>query len=70
MVDTLRRWRQIRAAVVSRLQEVAARTIEQTQSIRLNAEDSRAFAEALLHPRAPNETLRAAARRYMHVISG
>jgi uncharacterized protein (DUF1778 family) len=36
--------------------------------IRLNAEESRIFAEALLNPREPNERLRAAARRYREFI--
>ena len=44
------------------------RTIEQMRVIRLSAEDSRQVAEALLHPRALNEKLRAAARRYMQII--
>jgi Protein of unknown function (DUF1778) len=37
--------------------------------IPLNAEDSRAFAEALLNPREPNDRLRAAARRYREMIN-
>ncbi len=56
--------------VVSSLYEVAVRTIEEMQIIRLSAEDSRAFADALLNPRAPNERLRAAARRYMETMGG
>jgi uncharacterized protein (DUF1778 family) len=36
--------------------------------IQLNAEDSRAFAQALLNPREPNERLRAAARRYRETL--
>jgi len=36
--------------------------------IHLNAEESRAFAEALLNPREPSERLRAAARRYREFI--
>jgi len=54
--------------IVSNLQEAALRTIEDTQIIRLNAKDSRAFAQALLNPRAPNRKLRAAARRYIETI--
>ena len=54
--------------VVSSVQEAAARTIEEMEIIRLTARDSRVFAEALLHPRAPNEKLRAAARRYLETI--
>lgn len=56
--------------VVSTLQDAAVRTIEEMQIIRLSAEDSRAFAEALLHPRTPNEKLHAAARRYMETMGG
>jgi len=56
--------------VVSSLQEAAVRTIEEVQIIRLSAADSRAFADALLHPRTPNEKLRAAARRYMETMGG
>ena len=50
--------------VIASVQERAVKTIEQMEAIRLSATDSRAFAEALLNPRKPNETLRAAARRY------
>jgi uncharacterized protein (DUF1778 family) len=56
--------------VVSSVHEAAVRTIEEMQTIRLNAEDSRTFARALLKPRAPSEKLRAAARRYMDMIGG
>ena len=56
--------------VVSSLQEVAVRTIEDTRIIRLSAGESRVFAEALLKPRAPDQGLRAAARRYMKRIGG
>lgn len=43
----------------------AVRVIEETQTIRLSATDSRAFAEALLNPREPNARLKAAAQRYL-----
>jgi len=56
--------------VVSSAHDAAVRTIEEMQIIRLSAEDSRAFAEALLNPRKPNEKLRAAARRYRGMIGG
>jgi hypothetical protein len=36
--------------------------------IRLNAEESRALAEALLNPREPNDNLRDAALRYREMI--
>lgn len=56
--------------VISSAHEAAVRTIEEMQIVRLCAKDSRVFAEALLNPRAPNEKLRAAARRYMERIGG
>jgi uncharacterized protein (DUF1778 family) len=54
--------------LVSSAHEAAVRTIEEMRLIRLSAEDSRTFAEALLNPRRPSEKLRAAARRYMEAI--
>lgn len=54
--------------VVASVQEAAVRTIQEMQIIRLSVQDSRAFAEALLHPRAPSHRLRAAARRYREII--
>jgi uncharacterized protein (DUF1778 family) len=51
--------------VLHSAQEAAARTIEETQLIRLNAQESKAFANALLNPRKPSEEMRAAARRYL-----
>jgi hypothetical protein len=38
--------------------------------IKLNAEDSLAFADALLNPREPPERLRAAVGRYRELIGG
>ncbi len=54
--------------VVSSAHDAAVRTIEKLRIIRLSAEDSRAFAEALLNPREPDEELRAAARRYLQAL--
>ena len=54
--------------VVASVHEAAVRTIEDVQIIRLSEEASRRFVDALLNPRKPNETLRAAARRYMEAI--
>ena len=56
--------------VVASAHAAAIRTIEEMQIIRLSAQDSRAFAEALLNPRKPSEKLRAAARRYMEKSGG
>ena len=46
------------------------RTIEEMQTIRLNAEESRVFAEALINPREPNARLKAAADRYLRLLGG
>jgi uncharacterized protein (DUF1778 family) len=56
--------------VVASVHDAAVRTIEQMQIIRLNGEDSRAFAEALLDPPGPNQRLRTAARRYKLTVEG
>lgn len=54
--------------VIASVHDAAVRVIEETQTIRLNAEDSRAFAEALLNPREPNAKLKATARRYLRLL--
>lgn len=54
--------------VISSVHDAAVRTLEEAQMVRLNAEESRAFAEALLNPREPTDRLRAAARRYLEAI--
>jgi uncharacterized protein (DUF1778 family) len=51
--------------VIASVNEAAVRVIAQTQTIRLSARDSRAFAEALLNPGEPNARLKASARRYL-----
>lgn len=56
--------------VVNSLEQAAVRTIEESELIRLSADDSRMFAETLLSPPAPNRKLRTAARRYMKMIEG
>jgi uncharacterized protein (DUF1778 family) len=56
--------------VIASVHEAAVRTIKEMQTIRLNAEESRAFAEALLKPREPNARLKAAAERYLKVLGG
>ncbi|MFO1070088.1 MAG: DUF1778 domain-containing protein [Geminicoccaceae bacterium] len=50
--------------VVSSAHEAAVRTIEATQAIRLDAEESLAFAGTLLDPPEPSPRLMAASRRY------
>lgn len=54
--------------VIGSLHEAAVRTIEGMQAARLTAEESRAFADAVLNPREPSERLRAAARRYLATV--
>lgn len=44
--------------------------LAEAQTIRLTAEESRRFVEALLEPREPTAELRAAARRYAAAIAG
>lgn len=51
--------------VIASAHEAAVRTLEETHVIRLGAEESRAFADALLSPAEPKERLKAAARRYV-----
>ena len=48
--------------VVAAADEAACRAIEQTEIIRLSAEDQRQIAEAILNPPAPNAALKKAAR--------
>ena len=45
-------------------QAAAQQTIANHNVLKLNAEDSRAFIEAILNPAEPNEVLKEAARRY------
>lgn len=44
--------------------EQANKTLQTDEQLELSAHDSRAFAEALLNPPAPNEALRAARDRW------
>ena len=54
--------------VIASDHEAAVRAVEEMEIIRLSAADSRAFADALLNPRAPTARLKAAARRYMTIL--
>lgn len=54
--------------VVAAAQEAAARTIEETQIIRLAVEDQRAFAAAILDPPHPSDNLLGAAEAYRDLI--
>jgi uncharacterized protein (DUF1778 family) len=55
--------------VISSAQSAAMETIRRHETITLSARDSRAFIQALMHPPAPNEQLRAAARRHRELIA-
>jgi uncharacterized protein (DUF1778 family) len=50
--------------VTASVQQAAEQAIREHKVLTLTAEDSRAFAETLLSPPAPNERLRALAERY------
>lgn len=54
--------------IIASVHEAAVRTIEDMQSIQLTAQESRAFAEAVLNPREPAPRLRAAAQRYIETL--
>lgn len=56
--------------VVDSAQSAALETIQRHEVIALSARDSLIFAEALMHPPAPNERLRTAARRHRSLIGG
>lgn len=56
--------------VIASVHDAAVRAIEETQTIRLSAKESRAFAEALLNPREPNTRLKTAAQRYLKLAGG
>jgi uncharacterized protein (DUF1778 family) len=59
------RGRSLTDFVVSAAEEEAERVVRSEYVIRLGAEDSAAFAAALLSPPKPNRALRAAAERYL-----
>jgi uncharacterized protein (DUF1778 family) len=54
--------------VVAAAQEVAQRTIENTQILRLSLEAQRQFAEAILDPPPPGVRLKKTAARYRELI--
>lgn len=54
--------------VIESAQRAAEAVIREREVITLSAEDSRAFAEAMLNPPEPNERLRAAFARYQEEV--
>ena len=55
--------------VVSAADEAARRMIEQTEIIRLSADDQRRIATAILNPPAPNRALKKAVKRHHQLIA-
>lgn len=54
--------------VVSAAREAAARTIEETEVLRLSVEDQKLFVEAILNPPEPNAALKRAAKLHRKLI--
>ena len=54
--------------VIASVHEAAVRTMEDMRSIQLTAQESRAFADAILNPREPAPRLKAAARHYIRTF--
>jgi uncharacterized protein (DUF1778 family) len=50
--------------VLTSVQDAARRAIEEHRQLELSVRDSRAFVDALLHPKPVNARLRETARRY------
>lgn len=55
--------------VIDSAQEMAEQVIQAHKVTRLTASESTAFVQAVLHPPAPNDALRAAADRYKAFIA-
>jgi uncharacterized protein (DUF1778 family) len=58
----------VTAFVVLSAQEAATKTISDYRLLQLSAEASDVFVRAILNPPEPNETARAAARRYKEAM--
>lgn len=56
--------------VIASVHDAAVSVIKETETIRLSARDSRAFADALLNPREPSGRLKDAAQRYLKLAGG
>jgi uncharacterized protein (DUF1778 family) len=54
--------------VVSAAREAASRTIEQTEILRVSAEDQQRIADALLNPPAPSPAMQRAFRRHLELF--
>ena len=53
---------------IASLQDSADRVIQQHQRMKLTAEDTEAFVDALLNPSEPNENLRLAVAEYQQIM--
>lgn len=56
--------------VVAAAQEMAQRTIEESNVIRMSLEDQRRFVDLLITPPAPNQALQNAAKAHADLIQG
>ena len=54
--------------IVSVVREAASKAIEQAHVVELSREDQVAFANALIHPPAPNQALKKAAQRHRQMV--
>ncbi len=54
--------------VMTAAEEAAKRTIEETQILRLSAEDQRRFVEALLNPPAPTPAMQRAVEHHRRLV--
>ena len=59
----------LKTFMVDSMQEAAARTLEQYESIHLTLSERRIFVDTLLNPPAPNQALRLATERYNKAVS-
>ncbi len=56
--------------VVAAAQEMAQRTIEESNVIRMSLEDQRRFVDLLINPPTPNQALQNAAKAHADLIQG
>lgn len=54
--------------IVTAAREMANRAIAEAQIIQLSVDDQRAFADAILHPPAPNAAMLRAAKAYRELV--
>ncbi len=55
--------------IVSTLQEIALRVVQEHETLKLTAQDRQVFVQALLKPATPNKNLLKATQRYKKEVS-